>query len=72
MSATVRQTTSHFDELIVRVRGEYLEMPGLSLTIPQAQRLWAVEHSTCVQVFDSLVDARWLRRTRRGRFVRAD
>jgi hypothetical protein len=23
-----------------RVRGEYLEMPGLSLTEPQAQRLW--------------------------------
>ena len=29
-----------FDELVRRVRGEFLEMPGLVLTFPQAERLW--------------------------------
>jgi hypothetical protein len=71
MPASALQGSPRFDELVVRVRGEYREMPGLSLTIAQAQRLWAVEHSTCVKVFDSLVDARVLRRTRHGRFIRA-
>lgn len=26
-----------------RVRGEFLEMPGLRLTMPQARRLWGLE-----------------------------
>ena len=61
-----------FDELIVRVRGEYREMPGLSLTVPQAQRLWGLEGATCQTLFERLVDTRFLRRTRHGRFVRWD
>lgn len=34
-------------ELLGRIRGEYSEMPGLSLTLAQAQRLWLLECSTC-------------------------
>jgi hypothetical protein len=30
------------------------------LTIAQAQRRWALEHSTCVKVFDRLVDTKAL------------
>jgi hypothetical protein len=60
------------DELVVRVRGEYREMPGLSLTVVQARRLFGLEHSTCQMLFDRLVDARFLRRTRHGRFIRWD
>ena len=31
------------ERLIRRVRAEFLEMPGLCLTIDQAQRLWSLE-----------------------------
>jgi hypothetical protein len=30
-------------ELLVRIRAEYLEMPGLRLTAPQAQRLFGLD-----------------------------
>ena len=73
MQATGRQrSTPRFDELIVRVRGEYREMPGLSLTVPQARRLWGLEGATCQTLFERLVETKFLRRTRHGRFVRWD
>jgi hypothetical protein len=37
-----------------RIRGEFLEMPGLRLTPRQASRLWAVDASTSEFVLDSL------------------
>ncbi len=58
------------DELLRRVRGEYEEMPGLALTMPQAQRLWALDHQTCVLVLSTLVERQFLRTTARGRYVR--
>ena len=72
MHGPVQRATVRFDELIVRVRGEYREMPGLSLTIPQAQRLWGLEDATCRTLLERLVASRFLRRTRTGRFVRSD
>ena len=68
----LQASTPRLDELLMRVRGEYREMPGLSLTIDQAKRLWMVEQETCVTLFAQLVDARFLRKTRHGRFVRTD
>ncbi len=73
MPGTVRQRSMpRLDDLVVRIRGEYSEMPGLSLTVPQARRLFGLEQSTCQLLFDRLVDARFLRRTRHGRFIRCD
>jgi len=74
MPATVQQRSRPEvdDDLMMRVRGEYREMPGLSLTIPQAQRLWGLDDSTCQTLFERLVETRFLRRTRYGRFVRWD
>ena len=43
-------------ELIVRVQGEYREMPGLKLTEVQAQRLWGLDHRTCALVLTALVE----------------
>jgi hypothetical protein len=60
------------DNLLRRVRGEYNEMPGLSLTMPQAQRLWALDQRTCALVLTTLVERRFLRMTARGRYVRTD
>ncbi len=60
------------NELLVRrIRAEFLEMPGLCLTIEQAQRLWSLEPRTCEAMLKSLIDSRFLRRTDRGLFVLA-
>jgi hypothetical protein len=67
-----QRSTPGFDELIARVRGEYREMPGLSLTVPQAQRLWGLEAATCQALLERLVETRFLRRAQHGRFVRWD
>jgi hypothetical protein len=55
--------------LIGRVRGEYLEMPGLSLTLAQACRLWQMDARTCEAALDLLIAERFLGRTRDGAFV---
>jgi hypothetical protein len=55
--------------LIRRVRGEYLEMPGLSLTLAQACRLWQMDTHTCQAALDTLIAERFLGRTRDGSFV---
>jgi hypothetical protein len=65
-------THPHIDDLIARVRGEYLEMPGLRLTCGQASRLWAVDSQTCQQLLRRLMDARFLRCTPDGSYSRAD
>ena len=57
-------------DLVSRARGEYLEMPGLSLTLEQAQRLWALDRATCSGLFSVLEGAGFLRRRRDGAYVR--
>jgi hypothetical protein len=57
---------------IDRVRGEYQEMPGLSLTEPQGQRLWGLTPSACREVLETLLESGFLRRTYQGQYVRAD
>ena len=58
------------DALVQRVVAEYLEMPGLRLTCRQAQRLWGLDQSACVQLLEFLVDARFLCRLRQGMYTR--
>jgi hypothetical protein len=57
------------EAVLRRVRGEYLEMPGLSLTTAQAQRLWTLDRPTCESLLNALVDAHFLARARDGSFV---
>jgi hypothetical protein len=57
-------------DLTRRVRAEYAEMPGLSVTLPQAQRLLGIDRDTCEVVIGTLVNSRFLRRTAQGRYVR--
>lgn len=54
-----------------RIRGEYLEMPGLHLTTRQASRLWGVDAAHCKAVLDELVEARFLVARHDGSYVRA-
>ena len=60
------------DEALRRVRGEYIEMPGLRLTTAQAQRLWGLDGAACDALLGALVDAKFLFRTRDGAFVRSE
>ena len=58
--------------LLARVYGEYIEMPGLQLTIPQAARLLGIEHDTCRDVIETLVASAFLRKTSAGTVVRTE
>ena len=60
------------DALIRRVRSEFLEMPGLRLTEPQARRLWGLDAPACATVLSNLLAARFLFQTADGAFVRAE
>ena len=72
ISRVAAMSTGHHvnEALIGRVRAEYLEMPGLCLTIRQVQRLWGLETGTCEALLKSLIDSGFLVRTDRGLFVR--
>jgi hypothetical protein len=60
------------DDVLRRVQGEYIEMPGLRLTTAQAQRLWGLDRAACDALLGALVDAKFLFRTRDGAFIRSD
>jgi hypothetical protein len=51
------------DQVLRRIRNEYLEMPGLRLTVCQAQRLWGLDAETCSQAIQLLIEAKFLCRT---------
>jgi hypothetical protein len=48
-------------DLVYRVRAEYLEMPGLTLTRGQMRRFWLLDPSLCDAVVDVLVTSGFLR-----------
>ena len=54
-----------------RVRGEFREMPGLTLTVAQAGRLWSLDPPTCTEVLTELVESGFLCRKSDGTFCRA-
>lgn len=57
------------DSLLTRVRGEYLEMPGLRLTLAQACRLWHMDVAICIAVLEDLILERFLHRTHDGLYI---
>jgi len=57
-------------ELLQRIRGEYLEMPGLRLTAEQARRLWSLDLGTCMSLLETLVETKFLGRSHDGKYVR--
>jgi hypothetical protein len=48
------------DEILSRIRGEFLEMPGLCLTHAQAQRLWGLNAQTCAWALAALTGEHFL------------
>jgi hypothetical protein len=59
------------DEAIQLMRMEYAELPGLRLTVWQAQRLWNLSDQLCDEALAWLVRAGFLIRTADGSYVRA-
>jgi len=58
------------EPILQRICGEYLEMPGLQLTLKQAQRLWGLDEETCARSLDLLVENGFLVRTSRDSYAR--
>ncbi len=58
-------------DMVRRIQGEFLEMPGLRLTSAQAQRLWGLDQASCEALLGVLLDQKFLTRTRDGAFVRS-
>lgn len=58
------------ETMIARLRAEFLEMPGLQLTIPQAARLCGMDRATCEAIVAALVASSFLRHGAGGRIMR--
>lgn len=63
--------TATGDAILHRIQSEYFEMPGLSLTLAQAERLWGLPRQECQEHLERLVLRRFLRQTDGGAFIRA-
>lgn len=53
------------------VRSEYLEMPGLRLTVAQAQRLWGLDRARAETLLRALVETAFLKRDTKGMYARS-
>ena len=57
--------------VVQRVRAEFEEMPGMTLTVPQASRLFGLDEEVCRTVVEQLVSLDYLRKTESGAVTRA-
>jgi Fic family protein len=53
-----------------RIKAEFLEMPGLTLTVQQACRLWSLSPAQSERLLSDLVDRGFLVRDPRGAYRR--
>jgi hypothetical protein len=57
---------------LLLIKSEFLEIPDLCLTKAQVERLWGLDAAASEVLLRELVDARFLRRTRAGAYVRVE
>ena len=69
-SNAVTSPTETPNPLLMRIKAEFLEMPGLQLTPWQAQRLWGLDAKACDDALKALVDGEFLHRTSGGAYSR--
>jgi hypothetical protein len=67
---TISVQPQPIEDILRRIRGEYIEMPGHRLTVAQAQRLWGLNRAVCEAVLGALVDTKFLICNRQGAYVR--
>ncbi len=58
------------ETVLLAVRREFDEMPGLALTADQARRLWALEPRVCDVALGRLVESGYLCQTGAGQYVK--
>ncbi len=56
--------------LVDRARAEFLELPGMYLTLPQAQRLFGLRRDICERVLETLVHEGFLHAPDPGVYTR--
>ena len=59
------------EQLVKRVKSEFIEMPGLRLTLEQGSRLWGLERDECDALLHSLVHRKFLTVTGAAKHGRA-
>ena len=67
-SPSDRRDVEARDALISRVQGEFREMPGLSLTVAQAAKLFGLPCEACTRVLSVLEDTGVLRQAGDGQY----
>jgi hypothetical protein len=60
------------NDLLRRIQCEFLEMPGLRLTEPQARRLWNLDATSCSTVVSVLIEGGFLFKTPDGSFMHVE
>ena len=58
------------EDAVERIRMDFTEMPGLSLTFWQAQRLWNLSQDLCERALSELTASGYLVQTRGGCYRR--
>jgi hypothetical protein len=64
------RVATQIQDVLIRLRAEFLEMPGLRLTRAQVARLFGVEGAVCQVVLDVLVDEKFLCTNPDGHYAR--
>jgi hypothetical protein len=70
MSLSIATQPNAPTALLLRVRAEYSELPGLRLTLPQACLLFGANAGECQGVLQHLVDAQFLKTMTDGSYIR--
>jgi hypothetical protein len=63
--------TTQYQQAFNRIRAEFLEMPGMTLTPEQVRRLCGVDVAVCQGVLRDLVRAKFLASAEDGSYSRA-
>lgn len=56
--------------LVTTIQNDFLDLPGLMLTVSQAQQRFGTDETTCEAVLGALVDAHVLARTPDSSYIR--
>ena len=67
---SLRVVMRTIEDVLNRLRAEYLEMPGMRLTVQQVERLCGIERTLCKTVLDSLVEGHFLCVSSDGAYAR--
>jgi DNA-binding IclR family transcriptional regulator len=56
--------------LVLRIENNFLDRPGLALTLAKVQRRFGIDKKTCAAVLGALVEAQVLTQTHKGAYIR--